>query len=168
MPKVWKVDGVDGSNTFANAKIRALYSADAATNNIAKGDWVRIDVGNSQDGLGYSVEQIPGNVTAGDPYCFGVATHALSAAGYVKVQYAGRYGDSGTAGEGAATDGGVAAGNALVAGDGGGGSTAGQIDTYAAGTHTAAGPIGLALTANGAGSYGANEATVMITDQGWF
>ena len=169
---VHKIDGGPGGQTnHYPKKFVTLYSADAATNAIAKGDWVAIDLGDTTNGLGMSVEQAAMTTGAGDPLVFGVATHALSVAGYLVVQTAGFYGyngaltDAAAAGEGAATDGGVIAGAPLVAGDDG---AAGQIDTYEAGTHTNANIVGIALVADGQDSYGNNETSVIILDQGLF
>ena len=163
--KIDGVDAVDGGSQISSfpKKFVTLHGVAA----IAKGAWVRIDLDSSdasKNGLGASVEESPAATAAGDPLVFGVATEAITAAGEIKIQTAGLYGD-GTTGGGALTDGGVAAGAPLCAGDDG---TTGQIDTYEAGTHTNANICGVALTADGAGDYGANEATVMIVDQGFF
>ena len=163
--KIDGVDAVDGGsaiNSFPK-KFVTLHGVAA----IAKGAWVRIDLDSSdasKNGLGASVEESPAATTAGDPLVFGVATEAITAAGLIRIQTAGLYGD-GTAGGGALTDGGVNAGDPLCAGDDG---SAGQIDTYESNVHTNANICGVALTADGAGSYGANEATVIIVDQGYF
>ena len=159
---IHKVDGVDGVSSFPK-KFVTLHGVAA----IAKGAWVRIDLDSadaSKNGLGASVEESPADVAAGDPLVFGVATEAITAAGSIRIQTAGLYGD-GTTGGGALTDAGVSAGDPLCAGDDG---TAGQIDKYEAGTHTNANICGVAITADDAGDYGANEATVMIVDQGFF
>ena len=160
--KIDGVDAVDGGsaiNSFPK-KFVTLY-ANAA---VSKGDWVRIDLDNSENGLGASVETFPADTAAGDPLVFGVATETVAAGENVRIQTAGLYGDD-TAGGGAKTDGGITAGLPLAAGNDG---SAGQIDQYESGTHTNAVMCGVALTADGAGDYGANEATVMIIDQGYF
>ena len=174
---VHKIDGgPGGQNPHYPKKFVTLYSADAATNAIAKGDWVSIDLGDSTNGIGMSVEQAVMGTATGDALCFGVATHALSVAGNLVVQTAGYYGhESGSSstgatayaqGTGAAVDQGtVAAGAALAAGAVG---DPGEAMTYAAGTHTAAGIIGVALEAEGANNYIATEAPVLIIDQGLF
>ena len=114
--KIDGVDAVDGGsaiNSFPK-KFVTLHGVAA----IAKGAWVRIDLDSSdasKNGLGASVEESPAATTAGDPLVFGVATEAITAAGLIRIQTAGLYGD-GTAGGGALTDGGVNAGDPLCAG----------------------------------------------------
>jgi len=162
--KIDGVDAVDGGSQISSfpKKFVTLYAAAAIT----KGDWVRIDLDDSTNGLGASVETSPSTTAAGDPLVFGVATETITAAGNIRIQTAGKYGvDGGAVGAGAEMHTGVGAGVALVAGNAG---TAGQIFTYASGTHTAAGPIGISLVADGAGDYATSEGSVMIFDQGLF
>jgi hypothetical protein len=156
---VHKIDGVDGTNHFPK-KFVTLHGTAAIT----KGAWVAFDLSDTTNGLGGSVVTAPSSTAAGDPLVFGVATETTSAAGEITIQTAGRYGDD-TAGGGAMTDGSITAGLPLCAGNDG---SAGQIDQYESGTHTNAGMCGIALSADAAGDYGANEATVMIIDQGYF
>jgi len=157
---VHKIDGVDGVDHFPK-KFVTLYGTAAIT----KGAWVALNLSDTTNGLGGSVVTGPSTTGAGDPLVFGVATETTTAAGNIVIQTAGLYGDSSIAGSGAMTDGNITAGLPLAAGDDG---SAGQIDQYEAGTHTNSGIVGIALTADAAGSYGANEATVMIIDQGLF
>jgi len=158
---IHKVDGVDGDNNFPKKYVR-LYAAAIVT----KGDWVRIDLDNSENGLGASVEQAPAATAGGDCMVLGVATETVAAGSYVKVQTAGLYGDN-TTGGGAAVLGSAvtAGGKALVVDDTG---AAGQADIFAGATHVLTGPCGISISAGGAGDYGTNEATVMIIDQGYF
>ena len=91
---IHKIDGgPGGENNHFPKKFVTLHSADAASNNISRGDFVRIDVGDSTNGLGASVEQSPSATASGDPLVFGIATHALAVAGDLTVQVAGKYGD---------------------------------------------------------------------------
>ena len=156
---VHKIDGVDGVKLFPK-KFVTLHGTAAIT----KGSWVAFDLSDETNGLGGSVVTAPMSPAAGDPLVFGVATETITAAGEIKIQVAGKYGDNKTGG-GAATDGSITAGLPLAAGNDG---SAGQIDQYESGTHTNAVMCGIALTADDAGDYGANEATVMIIDQGYF
>jgi len=162
---IYKIDGVDGTdgvgaiNHFPK-KFVTLYGTAAIT----KGAWVGFNLSDTTNGLGGSVRAAPSSTAAGDPLVFGVATETTTAAGNIVIQTAGRYGDD-TAGGGAMTDGGISLGDPLAAGNDG---DAGQIDLYEAGTHTNCNMCGIALSADGAGDYGANEATVMIIDQGYF
>ena len=161
---IHKIDGYDGTDNFPR-KFVTLYSADAASNAISKGDFVRIDVGDSTNGLGNSVEQSPSATGAGDPLVFGIATHALSVAGNLTVQTAGKYGDE-TAGGGANVHTEInAASLPFTGGDSGG---VGTVELYASGTHTTSGILGVSLNAAGAGDYGANECTVLLFDKGLF
>ena len=156
---VHKIDGVDGVNHFPK-KFVTLYGTAAIT----KGAWVALNLSDTTNGLGASVVTAPMSTAAGDPLVFGVATETTAAAGIITIQTAGRYGDD-TTGGGAMTDGNITAGLPLAAGNDG---SAGQIDQYEAGTHTNSGIVGIALSADDAGDYGANEATVMIIDLGYF
>jgi len=155
---IHKIDGVDGVNHFPK-KFVTLYGTAA----IAKGDWVLIDVSDSTNGLGASVKKTTGGTAAGEPGVFGVATEAITAAGNIKIQTAGKYGDE-TLGGGANVHTDAAAGKGLGAGNGGGAGTVNLMD--AAVTDSAV--VGISLNAAGAGSYGANECTVLIIDQGYF
>tara|TARA_R100001594_G_scaffold135803_1_gene177748 strand:- start:1365 stop:1853 length:489 start_codon:yes stop_codon:yes gene_type:complete len=160
---IYKVDGVDGVNHFPKKFVR-LHCTTAT---IAKGDWVMIDVADTTNGRGNSCKQTTSNVAGAEP-AFGIATETLTAAGILKVQTAGLYGD-GTTGGGAATGGSVTAGSVLAAGNTvGAGGAAGQVMNYAGATHVSAPPCGLALVADDDGDYGANETTVLIYDQGLF
>ena len=162
---IHKVDGVDGDNNFPKKFVR-LHCTTAT---IAKGDWVMIDVADTTNGRGNSCKQITSNVAGAEP-AFGVATETLTAAGILKVQTAGLYGD-GTTGGGARTGGSVTAGAVLAAGDtvgAGSPGAAGAVMNFAGATHVSAAPCGLALVADGDGDYGAAETTVLIYDQGLF
>lgn len=163
---IHKIDGgPGGENNHFPKKFVTLHSADAASNNISRGDFVRIDIGDSTNGLGASVEQSPSATASGDPLVFGIATHALAVAGDLTVQVAGKYGDE-TAGGGANVHTDInAASLPFTGGDSGG---VGTVELYASGTHTTSQILGFSLNAAGAGSYGANECTVMLIDQGLF
>ena len=154
---IHKIDGVDGVNHFPKKFVR-LHGTAA----IAKGDWVMLDVSDSTNGLGASVKKTTGGVAAGDP-AFGIAIEAITAAGVVTIQTAGKYGDN-TAGGGANVHTDAAAGLMLAAGNGGGPGTANLMDSAI----TAANVCGIALDAAGAGDYGSNECTVIVVDQGFF
>jgi len=155
---IHKVDGVDGVNNFPK-KFVTLHGTAA----IAKGDWVRIDTSDSTNGLGASVVKTTGGTAAGQSGVFGVATETTTAAGLIRIQTAGKYGDE-TAGGGANVHTDAAAGSDLGAGNGGGAGTVNLMDSAI----TDSAVCGYALNAAGAGDYGANECTVLIVDQGYF
>tara|TARA_R100001082_G_scaffold28821_1_gene14484 strand:+ start:18353 stop:18892 length:540 start_codon:yes stop_codon:yes gene_type:complete len=177
---IHKIDGGPGGETnHFPKKFVTLYTAAGIA--IAKGDWVAIDLDDSTNGLGASVEQ---STVALPQLVFGVATEAkaLNDSGNIRVQVAGYYGhedgSSATlaAGEGANVETSVAAGDFIVASL----TTAGraqEVDNNAivvgnsqANIQTAMriARVGIALEAAGANNYGANETGVMIIDQGYF
>ena len=164
---IHKIDGVDGTNHFPR-KFVTLHCSGAVT----KGDWVAIDLDDSTNGLGASVEKA---TTALPQLVFGVATETLTAAGELVVQVAGKYGtvESGGGAEVATS---VAAGDFLVASTAAAG-TAVEADsaTAVAGNSQAniqaalkLARIGVALAASGGGDYDAGETGVIIIDQGFF
>ena len=173
---IHKIDGGPGGETpHYPKKFVTLYAPAAIA--IAKGDWVRIDLDDTTNGFGQSVERATMDVAGGDPLVFGVATHAvaLNTPGNLVVQTAGFYGHSSCStygpfafpqGTGAAADvGTVVAGSPLAAGSTG---DAGQAMLYAGATHVLQNCLGWAVEAEGAGNYIAAEAPVYIFDQGLF
>lgn len=164
---IHKIDGVDGVNHFPK-KYVTLYCSGAVT----KGDWVAIDLDSTPNGLGASVEK----ATAALPdLMMGVATSTLAAAGELRVQVAGMYGDD-TLGGGATVHADTAAGDLLVADI----ATAGQAvpvdnNVAVAGNSQAqikaalkCARVGIALRDDATGDYAAGETTVLIIDQGYF
>ena len=164
---IHKIDQVDGVNHFPK-KFVTLQCSGAVT----KGDWVAIDLDDTTNGLGASCEK---STTALPDLVFGVATETLTAAGELRVQVAGLYGDD-TQGGGCTVHGDTVAGDFLVADQG----TAGQAvpvdnDVAVAGNSHAqiktalkAARLGVALRDDGTGDYDTGETTVMIIDQGYF
>ena len=172
---VHKIDGGPGGQTpHYPKKFVTLYAAAVAA--IAKGDWGRLDLTDTTNGIGMSVEIAPMATAAGDPMVFGVATHAIAinTPGNLIVQTAGFYGhpDGSTAGAGAFAQGtgaavepNVAAGSPLASGSAG---AAGEAMIYASVTHTASNILGVAVEAEDAGNYLASETGVFIFDKGLF
>ena len=164
---IHKIDGVDGVNNFPKKFVTLQCSG-----TVTKGDWVAIDLDDTTNGLGATCEK----ATAALPdLMFGVATSTLTAAGELRVQVAGLYGDD-TTGGGATVHADTAAGDFLVADI----ATAGQAvpvdnDVAVAGNSQAnikavlkCARVGVALRDDGTGDYAAGETTVMIIDQGYF
>ena len=143
---IHKIDGVDGDANFPK-KFVTLFVDDAVT----AGQWVMIDTGDTENGLGASITPALAGGTSGTALTFGVATETVAAGGVCKVQTAGKYVD--------ASCNSVSAGDALVVNN----ASAGRAVTYASGTHTAAPPCGVALE-----SDSSNLADVLIIDQGYF
>ena len=172
---IHKIDGGPGGETpHYPKKFVPLYAPAAVA--IAKGDWVRIDLNDTTNGFGQSVERAPMGTGGGDPLVFGVATHAITALspGNLVVQTAGFYGhaagstDGAVAfplGTGAALVSGTAAGVPLAAGSGG---AVGEAMLYAGATHVLQNVMAWTVEAEGAGNYLALEAPVYILDQGLF
>ena len=156
---IHKIDGVDGVNNFPK-KFVTLYCSDSS---ISKGQWVALDVSNTENGLGGSVKLAPvgGASNQSGAMCFGIATETLSAAGNLVVQTAGKFEDAYVVNN-------IAAGDHLIGPLNG--ATAGSADEPTSSTF--GGPyIGYALETEGTGSGESGtalRADVMIIDQGLF
>ena len=151
--KIDGVDAVDGGsaiNSFPK-KFVTLHGTAAIT----KGDWVVIDLANTENGRGASVKKFAGGGSL-DATTFGVATETISAAGVIRIQTAGLC-------EFALLTASVAAGAALACD----GSTAGAASAAAGGD--AAAPCGIYISDDGStGSVAAASNRVLIADQGYF
>ena len=145
---IHKVDGVDGTDNFPK-KVVTLYANAAVT----KGDWVKIDIGNDQNGRGASVmTTAAGSVNQ----AFGVALETVAAGNNVQIQ-------TGGLNDAALMLASQAAGTALIC-DGG---TAGAASTF--GADEAAAPCGIYVSSDGStASVAAATNRVLIIDQGYF
>jgi len=140
---VHKIDGVDGDNNFP-VKHVTLH----CTGTVSAGDWVQIDIGDSTNGLGASVEiaAVSSNLV------FGIATHDAVSGDELKVQISGKY-------ENANVVTGTAAELQLIPSA----ATAGRAITAVGGAVGVGIVCGVSLEV-----AAANVADVMIIDQGYF
>ena len=145
---IHKIDGVDGVDNFPK-KIVTLYANAIVT----KGDWVKIDIGNAENGRGASVmTTAAGSVNQ----AFGVALETVAAGSNVRIQTAGLN-------DAALMLASQTAGTALIC-DGG---TAGAASTF--GADEAAAPCGIYVSSDGStASVAAATNRVLIIDQGYF
>jgi len=147
---IHKIDGVDGVNNFPKKFVTLYCSAP-----ITKGDWVVIDLANTENGRGGSVKKFAAG-SALDATTFGIATETKTAAGNLTIQTAGLC-------DFALMTASVAAGAALVCD----GATAGAASAAAGGD--AAAPCGIYVAADGStASVAAASNLVLIADQGYF
>ena len=153
---VHKIDGVSGVDHFPT-KFIELYAAAATTD----GDWAAIDLGDTTNTLGASVEQ---GTAAAETLWFGVFGRTTAAGLPARVQIAGRR-------AGANVDSTVVAGDRLVSGANAGraieiesarvvNATVNQANVMIALNFQ---PVGIAL-----GAAVTLTAPVLITDQGYF
>ena len=159
---IHKVDGVDGDANFPK-KYVTLWCSD--TSGVTKGDFMSIESDSTatdatKNGLGATV--IQANVTGNnEKFVFGIVTETTTAAGYVKIQTAGKFSDANVAST-------VAIGEKLVAS-----STDGRAQDQAQlhGTPNAAELVTTATYAVAAVALTAassNKSDVLIIDQGYF
>ena len=93
---IHKVDGVDGENNFPKKFVR-LRTKVAAGDTLSAGDWVAIDLVDTENGLGGTAVKAPATA-GGAAFTFGVATETIdnSSGGALKyevitIQTAGKY-----------------------------------------------------------------------------
>lgn len=155
---IHKVDGVDGNNHFPK-KFVTLRVRAAAGATITKGDWIKVYLTDTENGLG-GTATIASNTANGEQMVFGVITEtfdnsagAAEAFKNIRIQTAGKFVD-------ANVDVSMTAGQALVVSNAGT-AALGKAQVLAA---TDVVPCcGFSLEADTAG-----KADVMIIDQGLF